>query len=119
MTALTSWVLKHKGIVAGLWVAITLAAFAAIGPANDSLSPQFSVPGQEGFETNQQLAATYGNGGDAAPLAPVVALPEGKTVDSPGVTKELAAALAKAHAALPGSRTASYASTHDRTFVSE
>jgi RND superfamily putative drug exporter len=119
MTALTSWVLKHKGIVAGLWLAITIAALAAIGPANDSLSPQFSVPGQEGYETNQELADTYGNGGDAAPIVPVVTLPAGKTVDSPGVAKQLDAALAKVEAALPDSRTASYASTHDRAFVSE
>jgi putative drug exporter of the RND superfamily len=118
MTAVTSWVLKHKGIVAGLWVAITVAAFAAIGPANAALSPQFSVPGQEGYETNQQLAATYGNGGDAAPLVPVVTLPSGKTVDSPGVAAELEAAVAKVQAAVPGSRAASYASTHDRAFVS-
>ena len=104
MTALTSWVLKHKGIVAGLWIAITVAAFAAIGPANDALSQQFTVPGQEGFETNKQLAATYGNGGDVAPLVPVVTLAEGKTVDSPGVAKQLGAALAQVEAALPDSR---------------
>jgi putative drug exporter of the RND superfamily len=118
MTALTSWVLDHKRTVLGLWLAIAVAAFAAIGPANDSLSKQFTVPGEEGFETNQQIAKTYGNGGDVAPLVPVVTLPEGETVDSPGVAGELDAALAKVEAALPDSRSASYASTHDRAFVS-
>src|SRR3712207_3415184 len=103
MTALTSWVLKHKRIVVGLWLAVAVAAFAAVGPANDSLSPQFTVPGQEGFETNRQLAAIYGNGGDAAPLVPVVTLPEGTTVDSPGVGRQLDAALSKIEAALPDS----------------
>jgi RND superfamily putative drug exporter len=119
MTALTSWVLDHKRTVIGLWLAIAVAAFAAIGPASDSLSQQFSVPGQEGFETNRQLATIYGNGGDVAPLVPVVTLPQGKTVDSPGVTHELEAALSKIEAALPDSRTASYASTRDRAFVSD
>jgi RND superfamily putative drug exporter len=119
VTALTNWVLDHKRTVVGLWLAIAVAAFAAIGPANDSLSQQFPVPGEEGFETNQQLAAIYGNGGDVAPLVPVVTLPEGKTVDSPGVTEELDAALSKVETALPDSRTASYASTHDRAFVSD
>jgi RND superfamily putative drug exporter len=118
VTALTNWVLRHKRTVVGLWLAVAVAAFAAIGPANDSLSQQFPVPGEEGFETNQQLAAIYGNGGDAAPLVPVVTLPAGKTVDSPGVTEELDTALAKVEAALPDSRRASYASTHDRAFVS-
>jgi RND superfamily putative drug exporter len=118
MTALTNWVLDHKKTVIGVWLAIAVAAFAAIGPANDSLSQQFSVPGKEGFETNRQLGAIYGNGGDVAPLVPVVTLPTGMTVDSPGVTGEFDDALAKVQAALPHARTASYASTHDRAFVS-
>jgi RND superfamily putative drug exporter len=119
MAVLTSWVLEHKTTVMGLWLAIAVAAFAAIGPATDSLSQQFTVPGEEGLETNQQLASIYGNGGDVAPLVPVVTLPQGKTVDSPGVTDELDAALSKVEAALPDARTASYASTRDRAFVSE
>jgi putative drug exporter of the RND superfamily len=119
MTALTNWVLDHKRTVVGLWLAILVAAFAAIGPANDSLSQQFSVPGEEGFETNRQLAAIYGNGGDVAPLVPVVELPKGTSVDSPGITRQLDAALDRVEAALPQSRTASYASTGDRAFVSD
>ena len=118
MSASTQWVLAHKRLVVGFWVAVTLVAFAAIGPAGSALSPQFTVPGREGFETNRALAATYGNGGDVAPIVPVVKLPAGTTVDSPGVTGQLDAALAKVRAALPAARTASYASTRDRDFVS-
>jgi RND superfamily putative drug exporter len=95
-----------------------IAAFAAIGPAGSALSQQFNVPGREGFETNEELAEIYGNGGDVAPIVPVVKLPSGKTVDSPGVGEQLDAALAKVEAALPDARTASYASTGDRAFVS-
>ncbi len=98
---------------------VTVAAFAAIGPAGNALSQQFSMPGREGFETNQELAEIYGNGGDIAPLVPVVTLPQGTTVDSPGVAGELDAALAKVEAALPDARIASYASTGDRAFVSD
>ena len=50
---------------------------------------------------------------------PVVTLPRGTTVDSPGVAGELKAAMAKVKAALPDARVASYTSTHDRAFVSE
>lgn len=119
MNRLTDWVLNHKRIVLGLWLVITVTAFAAIGPAGKALSPEFSVPGQEGYETNKQIAQIYGNGGDVAPIVPVVKLPEGKTVDSPGVRSELAAAVAKVQKALPESRIASYASTGDRAFVSK
>jgi putative drug exporter of the RND superfamily len=119
MTVLTRFVLAHKRLVVGSWIAITIAAFAAIGPAGSALSQEFSVPGREGFETNEELAEIYGNGGDVAPIVPVVQLPDGKSVDSPGVRDELTAALAKVEAALPEARVASYASTGDRAFVSK
>jgi RND superfamily putative drug exporter len=118
MTRLTRFVLGHKRLVLGFWLAVTIAAFAAIGPAGSSLSQEFSVPGGEGFETNRELAALYGNGGDVAPIVPVVQLAQGQTVDSPGIGRELDAAMAKVEAAIPGSRTASYASTGERAFVS-
>ncbi|MDQ3893664.1 MAG: MMPL family transporter, partial [Actinomycetota bacterium] len=118
MTALPRFVLSHKRVVLGFWLVVTVAAFAAIGPAGSALSQQFSVPGREGFETNRQLAEVYGSGGDVAPIVPVVTLPHGKTVDSPGVTAQLDAALGRVKAALPKARVASYASTHDRAFVS-
>ena len=119
MNVLTRFVLAHKRLVVGLWLVVTLAAFAAIGPAGSALSQQFNVPGREGFETNKELAALYGNGGDVAPLVPVVQLPPGMTVDSTGVRADLDAALAKVQAALPEARIASYASTGDRAFVSD
>ncbi|HEX4929557.1 MAG TPA: MMPL family transporter [Gaiellaceae bacterium] len=119
MNGLTRFVLGHKRLVLGFWLAVTISAFAAIGPASDALSQQFNVPGREGFETNEELGEIYGAGGDVAPIVPVVELPHGKTVDSPGVGGELAAALAKVEAALPEAITASYASTGDRAFVSD
>jgi RND superfamily putative drug exporter len=119
MNALTRFVLDHKRLVLGFWLAVTIAAFAAIGPAGSSLSQQFNIPGREGFETNKELAEIYGAGGDVAPIVPVVTLAEGKTVDSPGVREELAAALSKVEAALPESMSASFASTGDRAFVSD
>jgi len=119
MAALTDWVLSHKRLVLGLWLVIWIAAIAAIGPAGSSLSQQFNIPGREGFETNKELSEIYGAGGDVAPIVPVVTLPQGKTVDSPGVRAELGAALEKVQAALPESISASFASTGDRAFVSD
>jgi len=119
MARLTRFVLDHKRLVLAFWLAVTIAAFAAIGPAGGALSQQFSVPGREGFEANKELAAIYGNGGDVAPLVPVVQLPVGKTVDSPGIRKQLDAAISRVESALPEARTASYASTGDRAFVSD
>jgi RND superfamily putative drug exporter len=117
---LTRWVLAHKRIVVGLWVALTIAGMAAAGPATDALEPEFSVPDKEGWETNQQIAALYqGTGGDTSPLIPVVTLPEGESVDSPAVLADLERIDQRVAEALPNARVASYASTRDDTFVSE
>jgi RND superfamily putative drug exporter len=120
VVTLTRWVLAHRRLVAGFWLLITIAAFVSLQPAGAALSQEISsVPGREGFETNRQIGALYGNGGNVAPIVPVVTLPEGTTVDSPGVTEQLDAALNRVQAALPAARIASYASTGDRTFVSD
>ena len=114
MATLTRWVLAHKRLVSGIWLLVTIAAFASIQPAGNALSQEFTVPGREGFETNREIAATYGSGGDVAPMVPVVTLPRGTTVDSPGVGAEFDAALAKVRTALPDARVLS-----DPAFVSE
>jgi putative drug exporter of the RND superfamily len=119
ITTLTNWVLTHKRTVVALWAVITIGAFAAINPAGKALSQQFSVPGREGFETNRQIAETYGAGGDIAPIVPVVQLLRGVTVDDQGVKNQLASAMAKVQKAIPHSRVVSFANTGDRTFVSE
>ena len=119
MANLTRWVLGHKKVVVALWVALAAAGVAAMGPADRSFEQQFNIPGKEAFAANSEIVETYGNGGDVAPLVPVVSLPPGKTVDSPGVNADLANALARIEAAVPNARVASYASTHDRAFVSE
>ena len=119
ISGLTNWVLTHKRIVVALWAVITVVSFASINPAGKALSQQFTVPGREGFETNQQIAKTYGTGGDAAPIVPVVQLMPGLTVDDPGVKRQLGQAMAKVTQAIPHSRAVSFANTGDRTFVSD
>jgi putative drug exporter of the RND superfamily len=120
VSSLTRWVLAHKRTVVIFWLVLTIAGIAVAGPATDALKPGYSVPGKEGWETNQAIAARYGDtGGDTPPLLPVVTLPQGKTVDSPGVRAELAVIDHRLREAVPGSRIASFASTGDRTFVSE
>jgi RND superfamily putative drug exporter len=120
VSSLTRWVLAHKRIVVISWLVLTIAGIAAAGPATDALTPGYSVPGKEGWETNEAIAARYGDtGGDTPPLVPVVTLPEGKTVDATGVRAELAVIDDRLREAVPGARIASFASTGDRTFVSD
>ena len=120
MSSLTRWVLAHKRTVVVLWIGLTIAGIAAAGPASNALETEFSVPDKEGWETNVAIEQRYGGtGGDASPLLPVVTLPEGERVDSAEVRRDLDRLDARLERALPGSRIASFASTGDRTFVSD
>jgi RND superfamily putative drug exporter len=114
---LTRLVLAHKRFVAASWLLILVVALFSASAAIGALSQDASVPG-EGAETSQAILQTYGNGGQVPPLVPVVTLPAGTTVDSPGVGDELETLFADVQAAAPNARIASYASTGDRAFVS-
>ncbi len=116
---LTRRVLRHKRLVALSWLALTVIGMMAAGPASEALDQRFSVPGREGWETSQEILRVYGNGGESPPLVPVVALPEGKSVESASVRRELAQVERRAKRAVPGSRVAGFGTTGDRAFVSE
>ncbi len=118
MTAITRWVLAHKRLVSLGWVLITVVGMATIGSSVGAFSTKFSVPGREGFTTNDRILRVYHQGGRNAPLVPVVSLPAGETVASPGVRAGLLRIEATLQHALPAVRTASYASTGNRAFVS-
>jgi RND superfamily putative drug exporter len=120
MSAITRWVLAHKRLVVIFWVLITLVGMASAGSATKALKQKFSVPGKEGWVTNQQIARDFhGTGGNSSALVPVVTLPAGKTVASPGVVPELRAVEARLEHALPGTRIAGYPSTGSQAFVSK
>ena len=120
MSSLTRWVLAHKRTVVIGWLVLTVAGIMAAGPASRALDQKFSVPDKEGWETNVAIADKYnGTGGDTAPLVPVTTLPQGQTVNSPGVKGDLEQIDAKLHEALPGARIASYSSTGNDAFVSD
>jgi RND superfamily putative drug exporter len=118
MTSITRWVLAHKRLVAIFWIAVTVIGIVTVSQATKSFSTQFSVPGREGYETNVAIQRVYHQGGQYAPIVPVVTLPAGTAVSSPAVRSGLERVTGKLAAALPGARIASYASTGSSAFVS-
>ena len=118
MHALTRFVLRHKWFVLGFWLLVLVAGVPNLQRATKALSQEFSVPGREGFRTNVALFNRYRIDPNQTTIVPVFRLPAGTTVDSPGVRRQLGAALARAGRALPGSHLASYASTGSRAYVS-
>ena len=102
LSSLTRWVLAHKRIVAIGWLAVTIAGIAAAGPASERLTNDASIPDEESWQTAAAIDERYD--GSGSPLLPVVTLPAGTSVDSPGVKAELAAVDARLRSALPHAR---------------
>ena len=119
MASLTRWVLAHKRTVVVFWVLLTLVGMASAGSATKALKQKFSVPGKEGWVTNQQIARNFhGTGGNSAPLLAVVTLPAGRSVSSAGVQSGLRAVESRLEGTLPDTRLAGYASTRSSAFLS-
>jgi RND superfamily putative drug exporter len=117
MERLSRFLLRHRLAIGLFWLAVLAVGVVTAGSVSGRLSTDFSLPGAKSYEANQAILRLYGNGGDARPLVPVVTLPAGTTVDSPGVRP----ALERAFSAVsrdPRLRVVSWATTGDRAFVS-
>lgn len=118
MSSFTRWVLAHRLVVVLFWSAVTIISGLSVSSAVNALSFQITVPGREGFETNQAILRLYGAGGNVPPLVPVITLPPGVSVTEPGIRAALAAPFRAVQVAVPGTRIASYASTGSPAYVS-
>jgi putative drug exporter of the RND superfamily len=112
MPRLTRFLLRHKLAVVAAWLVVLVAGVAAAGAVPGRLSQEFSFPGEEGYEANVAILEAYGNGGPGNPLVPVVTLPTGTRVDSPGTRDALDRAFA-AVAADPRLRVLAWPTTSD------
>src|ERR671925_901615 len=107
LSSLTRWVLAHKRTVVITWIVLTIAGVMAAGPASDALKSEFSIPDKESWKTNVEIAQKYnGDRNGSTPLLPVVTLPKGQSIDSPGVRADLKRLDARLDKALPGARIA-------------
>ena len=118
MGAFTRWILGHKLIVAGSWLIIFVVGALSTSSATNALSFKFDLPGQEGYLANLSILRAYGADPTNPPFVPVVTLPAGVSVRSPGVRAQLGRAFGRITARIPGSRVVSYASTGNSVFAS-
>jgi len=117
MIRLSHFVVAHKLAVALFWFVMMIGGFASASVVSDRLTTDVSLPGYDGYEANAAILRLYGAGGVTNPLVPVITLPEGTTVDSPGVEHGLEEAFTGL-AEQRGLRVVSYPATGDRGFAS-
>ena len=116
MPALTRFVLRHKAIVALFWLLVAVAGVMTVGGTTHRMTNSFAMPGQA-FKVDNQIARSYGNGGSQTPYVPVVTVPHGQRITDQAVAAETGRVFAAIGAALPHSRIADFATTHDSAFI--
>jgi putative drug exporter of the RND superfamily len=115
MRMMARLVIRHRLLIGAAWLAVLAAALIGVGHVSGRLSQQFSLPGQPGYVTDQQILQRYGIDGAEQPLVPVVTLPPGQAVT--GARAALARAFAEVAGAQPGTSVLSYPSTGNQAFI--
>jgi RND superfamily putative drug exporter len=103
---------RRRWSVIGAWILLT--AFGVFGAAKMSKRwyQQFSIPGYSGYETNQRVLHTFGNG-EAPPLV-LVFHSAGDVTKQAGIERAVVAA----RSVVPRSRSSSFFSTGNAAYVS-
>jgi putative drug exporter of the RND superfamily len=114
MTRFAEAVLRHRRIIGGLWILLFLVGGATAGKLSDRLTLDFSLPGQPGYQTEQQIIQTFGQAADGS-LVAVLTAPAGKTIAD--VKPAVGAVFDKIRGTVPGVRVVDYASTSDPRMV--
>jgi RND superfamily putative drug exporter len=112
--ALARFVLRHRLLVALSWLALLIGGGIAAGPAAGRLNFDFSLPGQPGYQTEQQMISTFGTSSSDT-LVPVLTVPAGETVQQHAT--EIKAIFQTLRTRVPQARVVDLASTGDSRFV--
>jgi putative drug exporter of the RND superfamily len=110
VTRFAEAVLRHRRIVGGLWILLFLVGGATAGKLSDRLTVDFSLPGQPGYETEQQIVQTFGQAADGSLIA-VLTAPAGRTIAD--VKPAVGTVFDQIRTKVPGVRVVDYASTGD------
>jgi RND superfamily putative drug exporter len=116
MPALTRFVLRHKALVALLWLLIAAAGVLTVSGTTHRMTNDFSMPGQA-FRVDNQIVKDYGNGGSQTPYVPVITVAPGQRMTDPAVAAETGRVFAAIRHAVPDIRISDYATTGSRAFV--
>jgi RND superfamily putative drug exporter len=113
---LTALVLHHRLVVGLIWLVLLLAGMGAASQLSSRLTVDFSLPGQPGYEAEQQLIKDYG-ASSFDNFVPVLTVPDGQTVQEN--RKQIAQVFQAVRDEVPNTRVVDYASTGDAFFITD
>ncbi len=116
MQALTRFVLRHKLAVVVSWLALAVAGAMTAGATTQRLTNSFAMPGAA-FRADARINALYHHNSAQDPTVPVITLPPGVTIHTPGTAARVDRAFSAARRVVPSARVADYASTGDGAFA--
>jgi RND superfamily putative drug exporter len=114
--SLARFVIRHRLFVVLGWLVLMVAGGSVAGTVTDRLTFDFSLPGQPGYEAEEELIATFG-ASTADTLVPVLTVPEGSTVAERAA--DVAGVFDAVRAAAPQARVVDLGSTGDERFVTD
>src|SRR5215813_546168 len=112
LARLAYFVMRHRRLVAGIWIALTIFGAFSAQQVSKRWDEQFSIPGYSAYEANQRTLKTFGTG--AQPPNVAVLRVKGDVTRSAGARETLAAVSRE----FPRFRTSSYFTTGSLTYVS-
>ena len=95
--------LRHRRLVLAAWIVVFLIGGFASSKLSAILSNTFSVPGTASETVRHDLEVHYGDRSDGS-FTVVFELPKGAASDAPALRQELATAVGRAAAAVPGGK---------------
>ncbi|MBL7500784.1 MMPL family transporter [Frankia sp. CNm7] len=114
MRRIAEFVLNHRKLVLIGWLLVVVAGIALTGRTNDRLVIDFSLPGQPGTETANQIDEEFKAGGKTAPYVVSVTMPAGQVVT--GQEAAVGRAFAAVQQEVPQTRVIDEANTGDKAF---
>src|SRR4051795_8299785 len=114
MRRIAEFVLRHRRLVGLTWVVIVVVGVMLVSKTNDRLVIDFSLPGQPGTQTANQIDQEFHAGGKTARYLLTLTLPKGPSVaDSKDQVGQAFAAVADK---VPDTRLVDEANTGDAAF---
>jgi putative drug exporter of the RND superfamily len=114
VTRIAEFVLRHRRWVLISWLVVVIAGIALTNKTNSRLVIDFSLPGQPGTETANQIDQQFHAGGKTAPFVMTLTLPAGQSVASESVA--VGHAFATVAEKVPDTRLVDEANTGDTAF---
>ncbi|MBV9487969.1 MAG: MMPL family transporter, partial [Frankiaceae bacterium] len=114
MRRIAEFVLRHRRWVLVAWLLTIVIGGALVQKTNDRLVIDFSLPGQPGTETANQIDQEFHAGGKTAPYVLTVTMPQGQTVS--GNEQAIGKTFASIQQDVPDVRVLDEANTADKAF---